>query len=218
MKRRPHRPAIMRPRAISPADDSAAGRRAGARMQMHDYVPQLMNRVMAGLNSRALKDFSAIGTTTLGARILTNLLRFGAMRTSRLGALSGLDRTALSHLLAGMERRGLVERARVKSDNRAVEVSLTARGRAAAYKCHAAGVNHEALLMDGVPHSHIELVRAVLARMLDNVVKRDGTTNSAPAMAAAQKRAWTPARSVAPEKNRQDVSAERQLTKKGRQE
>jgi DNA-binding MarR family transcriptional regulator len=217
MKQGPRRPAITRPRATSPGAHSAAGRRAGAPVQMHDYVPQLMNRVIAGLNSRASKDFSAIGTTTLGARILTNLLRFGAMRTSRLGALSGLDRTALSHLLAGMERRGLVERARVKSDNRVVEVDLTAQGRVAAYECHAAGLNHEALLMNGVPLSHIELIRAVLARMLDNVAKRGGTPTSAPAMAAAQKRAWKPARLVTPGKNRQGVSAAKQLTK-GRQE
>jgi hypothetical protein len=49
-------------------------------------------------------------------------------------------------------------------------------------------LNHEALLMEGVPLSHIKLIRAVLALMLENVAKRDGTTNSGPAMAAAQKR------------------------------
>jgi DNA-binding MarR family transcriptional regulator len=182
-------------------------------MPMHDYVPQLMNRVMAGLNSRAAKDFAAIGTTVLGARILTNLLRFGAVRTSRLGALSGLDRTALSHLLGGMERRGLIERVRVKSDNRAVEVSLTIKGRAAAHKCHAAGLNHEALLLDGVPRSQIEFIRAVLARMLDNVARQVDTINSVPAPATRQKRAWKPPHSAMREKKRQDASIEKQFTK-----
>lgn len=54
-----------------------------------------------------------------------------AVRSTELAELIGWEQSRLSHHLARMERRGLVQRKRHDADNRGAEVHLTPQGRAA---------------------------------------------------------------------------------------
>ena len=67
-------------------------------------------------------------------RVLTALMRHGSMPQRQLLEKMGLARATLSELLTRLEEKGLVERARSKEDRRAIIVSLTKKGEAAASK------------------------------------------------------------------------------------
>ena len=90
-----------------------------------DGLAQLTFLVQALLEDRS----AAHGMSVVMARML-GILRDRTPLMSELGARLGLDRSSISGLVDRAEKRGLVERVRSVDDGRAVQVRLTAEGRA----------------------------------------------------------------------------------------
>lgn len=92
-----------------------------------DGLAQLSFRVQ-----RMLEDQSAAhGVPVAQARML-GILRDRTPLMSELGERLGIDKSSISGLVDRAEKRGLVERFRSADDGRAVQVRLTAEGRARA--------------------------------------------------------------------------------------
>ena len=101
--------------------------------------------------------------------VLLSVLRFAPDQVMRMKALAAsLEATLprLSHVVARLEKRGLVERAAVESDRRASDVHLTADGRRAvvlATPDHIATVRR--LVFDVLDEEHIAQLAEIAGRI-----------------------------------------------------
>jgi MarR family transcriptional regulator for hemolysin len=86
-----------------------------------------------------------------------------------LAAAVGIEAATLTHHLDGMERVGLVSRARVPGNRRVQRVDLTAKGEKAFLRLRDAAVSYDARLREGLDDDDVERMRATLTRMEENV-------------------------------------------------
>src|SRR4051812_40709174 len=112
-------------------------------------IPVVMNTLLANLSGLVADDLARIGVTVQSARALIMLIQYAELRCAVLSRMLGLEATTLSHLLRALSRDGLIVRDRVENDNRAVVVSLTAKGRRVATACRKLALSNERTLLNG---------------------------------------------------------------------
>jgi len=156
------------------------------------FVPFLLYRVMARGLRQATSDYGSLGLGVPEARVLIVLAQHrGRIRAGSLAEITCIEASALSHLLRGLSRRGLVTRERVASDNRSIEVALTSKGWRVARVCVRKSHSHERVLLRRLTAGQQKLLRTLLHRMYDNAAAwaRNGETLAlAPRRAAANAR------------------------------
>jgi DNA-binding MarR family transcriptional regulator len=96
----------------------------------YEMLPYLMNRVTNRANQMWVKTLREHGLTVGRWQVLSVLCRFDGSRIGTIADLSGGEQPAVSRVIDQMERDGLVDRRPSLQDSRAVEVWITARGRA----------------------------------------------------------------------------------------
>jgi DNA-binding MarR family transcriptional regulator/GNAT superfamily N-acetyltransferase len=112
------------------------------------------------------------------ARLLYELAHRDGPTAAELGRELALDAGYLSRLLRGLERRGLVRRARSETDARRSHLALTARGQRAFAALDARSNDDVAALLAGLPDAgQRSLVRAL--ETVENVLG-DGATRRVP--------------------------------------
>jgi DNA-binding MarR family transcriptional regulator len=93
----------------------------------------------------------------------------GALSTSVLAALLGIDPSTASRNLAGLERAGLISRKKAADDGRQTDVRLTPRGRRMAETVATEALRRLGGLIDRVPRSERQKVTEaleILARLV----------------------------------------------------
>lgn len=151
------------------------GARAGA-----DDPLRLDNQLCFGLYAaahamtRAYRDMlGALGLTYPQYLVMLALWDRDGQSVSELGAKLRLDSGTLTPMLKRMEAAGFLSRARSRADEREVEVTLSAEGRA--LREHALGVRGEIVCRLGMPEDEIRRLRHDLdavIRQLDVSVAR----------------------------------------------
>lgn len=136
--------------------------------QLDYFVPFLLYRVIARGVKQATTDYAKLDLSIQEARALIVLARHRTMRVSALADITCIEASALSHMLRGLSRRGLLMRSRVKQDNRAVDVTLTASGSRLAHTCVALSRKHEETLLKRFSAKDRAALRAMLRRMYEN--------------------------------------------------
>jgi DNA-binding MarR family transcriptional regulator len=87
----------------------------------------------------------------------------------------GLEKSTMSGLVERAEKRGLLERAPCASDGRAVEISLTARGKKLAERLQAEVERSLAPMTGALNAAERQRLRALLERMLETAdLRRSG--------------------------------------------
>ena len=88
--------------------------------------------ILAQIVSESLHDLYAgpFDLTVTQWRVMAALGRFAPLTASDVGQRIVMDKVAVSRALAGLMKRGLVERATDRSDRRRASLRLSARGRA----------------------------------------------------------------------------------------
>ena len=104
------------------------------------------------------------GLPTAQARLLC-VLAGGPRRMSELAAMLGVEKAALTGLADRAERRGLIARAAVPGDRRALSVALTPTGLGAATAFHRELSAELARLTDVLPPAECTRFSASLARI-----------------------------------------------------
>jgi DNA-binding MarR family transcriptional regulator len=84
------------------------------------------NRMVTDLEAGVHRE---AGWSWAGFRVMFAVWVLGPLEPSRIAHLAGISRAAVSSVLNTLERDGLIERARDKTDRRLVTVRLTAEGR-----------------------------------------------------------------------------------------
>lgn len=100
-------------------------------LELENFLPYRLS-VLAQVVSESLHDLYAgpFGLTVTQWRVMAALGRFAPLTASDVGQRIVMDKVAVSRAVAGLMKRGLVERATDRADRRRASLRLSARGRA----------------------------------------------------------------------------------------
>ena len=100
-------------------------------LELENFLPYRLS-ILAQIVSESLHDLYAepFGLTVTQWRVMAALGRFAPLTASDVGQRIVMDKVAVSRALAGLTKRGLVERATDRTDRRRTSLRLSARGRA----------------------------------------------------------------------------------------
>jgi DNA-binding MarR family transcriptional regulator len=133
---------------------------------------QMHGRLDAHLN-RALQDASGLSKADYDVLVPLSEAPGGRLRVFEVGRALCWEQSRLSHHLARMSKRGLVEREECTSDRRGAFVVLTAAGRAAIEKAAPPHVETvRSLVFDGVTVEQLAAVTAVAEQVLQRLDDR----------------------------------------------
>jgi DNA-binding MarR family transcriptional regulator len=147
---------------------------------LQNYVPYLVNRLAnATLNYNAeSSEFTLHGVSTY--RILMVLRESRVCRFGELAKLTAIEPPTLSRLLNALEADGFVRRRRSVSDTRSVMISLSPQGRVLAKRLIPYSLTIEDVVVDGMAPAEVILVKQLLTRMYENVMRHTETRNKRP--------------------------------------
>jgi DNA-binding MarR family transcriptional regulator len=137
--------------------------------QLYDAFLELVGRWTTDAVATQLVERSGVDIDEPGLRALSVLDRTAPTTA---GALTEPLRTSASNvskILARLERRGLVERARSSGDGRVIVVRLTPRGRRVTARLRRAGEEMIGELLVGWPAEDAESLAGLLERLVGEV-------------------------------------------------
>lgn len=129
-------------------------------MADQDRFARSLASLARGLGRIARERARSGDVTPQQAETLQLVAERGALSTSTLATLLGIDPSTASRNLSGLERSGLITRQKGSDDGRQTDVRLTPRGRRAAQSVGTGASSAFASLLDKIP-------RAERARVID---------------------------------------------------
>jgi len=116
-------------------------------LELENFLPYRLS-ILAQLVSESLHDLYAapFGLTVTQWRVMAALGRFAPLTASEVGARIVMDKVAVSRAVAGLMKRGLIERATDRDDRRRASLRLSARGRAMHARIVPMAINYETRL------------------------------------------------------------------------
>ena len=136
-----------------------------AELNAVELLPYLINRVTNQLNAAWLAELRKEGLTIQRWQILSILNFLDGSRVGMIADISGISQAVLSRVIDQMERDKLVSRKPAPGDNRAVEVWITASGRALLESLMPAADDFVHRLLDGFSKSERETMLHLLNRL-----------------------------------------------------
>jgi MarR family transcriptional regulator for hemolysin len=138
------------------------------------------------LLTRAFEQELALAGGSLPVWLILLSLKSRSWRTQReLAEALGIEGPTLTHHLAGLERAGLVRRARDPDNRRVQRVELTEAGDAAFHRLRRAASSFDQRLRSGLDDSDIQQLRELLALLVSNVTGDQPSANERPAQGVA---------------------------------
>jgi DNA-binding MarR family transcriptional regulator len=100
-------------------------------LELEKFLPYRLS-ILAQIVSESLHDLYAgpFGLTVTQWRVMAALGRFAPLTASDVGQRIVMDKVAVSRAVAGLDERGLIERATDQKDRRRASLRLSHRGRA----------------------------------------------------------------------------------------
>ncbi len=99
------------------------------RLDLDEFLPQLIDHFMATWNQRLERQLPRVGLTFPQWRVLLITSHRGPMNIRALSNATLVPHSTLARWVRRMERAGLVRSGTDHGDRRAVEISITAKGR-----------------------------------------------------------------------------------------
>lgn len=132
-------------------------------------LPYLLNRAGVRIGLAFSEEIARHDLALNEWRILASLLRRDPQTVSQLAAHTSAELSRMSRLIGGLAERRLVERRASGEDGRAVEVSLSAAGRALALEIVPLAALYERVALAGMTPDEITTLKRWLGRIYDNV-------------------------------------------------
>lgn len=146
---------------------------SGARLDLGNYLPYLLNRVgFALVESFTADALKAHGLSIDMWRVLAALSSNGGQRQVDLSGLTSIDVSTMSRLVSRLVRLGLVTRSRSQTSNREVVVALSAKGLALVQKLIPIARDLEKKASAGLSAKEMAEVKRLLTRMYGNLAGR----------------------------------------------
>lgn len=135
---------------------------------LDDLLPYLMNRLVARLNQNLAETLRKHGHTFQDWRILAVLAAHNHINMTQLMEAAVLPQPTASRLVAGLKRKGFVDRRNAATDSRVVEISITPKGLQAYQKMLPHAVAEYRAAVKGFTAEEDEYLREALQRMMGN--------------------------------------------------
>lgn len=141
---------------------------------------QMTARLDVRLN-RSLQDECGLSLADYEVLVALSESTSGRLRVFEVADAVHWEQSRLSHHLARMSRRGLVERQECPSDRRGAYLVLTEAGRAAIDKAAPAHVDSvRSLVFDALDPADVEVLAQVTSTVLERLTSTDGSPRQAP--------------------------------------
>jgi DNA-binding MarR family transcriptional regulator len=133
------------------------------------FLPYLLNRVTSRLNTGFQAELHRRGMTLTHWRVLAFLAEHDGLPVSALADMTATDPSTLSRALMRLDSQGCVSRRPGASDNRVVQVTLTAEGRRVFREIAPIAQRlHEAAIR-GLAPEELDALGATLSKILANL-------------------------------------------------
>ena len=129
---------------------------------LNSAITQLMRTI------RRIDDAQGFGRARLSA--LAVLHFGGSYSLTELARQEMVSRATMHHVVAGMERDGLISRQPDSNDARSQRIELTKRGTATILGAHSARIDFLRSLLAGTSHEDLAIVAKTLSRIRDNAL------------------------------------------------
>lgn len=147
-------------------------------MAEHDRFVRAVQTVARGLGRISRERARADDVTPQQAETLQLIADRGAVSTSTLATLLGIDPSTASRNLAGLQKAGLVTRKKASEDGRQTDVRLTPKGKRAADAATASSSEALATVLDKINRGERQKVLDALDALAKAI---DGETSLRPA-------------------------------------
>ncbi len=127
-------------------------------------IDRLMRRIHVELQAKA-PEFDTQGVGPAGGMFLLTLAEHDGAPLSELTRLVARDKSQMTRMVAGLERKGLITRAACKADARVTRVSLTAPGRDTVAVLQAALTEAVDTALDPLDAQDRHAMRAILSKL-----------------------------------------------------
>src|SRR5579875_736202 len=136
---------------------------------IRNNIPFLMNQIVSRVHAESTAEFLSMGFNLQSARVLIVALENPGSTIGRIAEITTIDVSTLSHMLARMSRRKLLERRRDKKDNRRVTIHLTSEGERLAKDCKKASDEREQRMIRDLSSAEVEALRVALLKIFTTV-------------------------------------------------
>ena len=157
-----------------------------------DSLPYLLNRVGVRMGELFANELAADQLTVPMYRVLAALSQADNQRLTDLSAMTTVEMTTLSRLVATMEKRHMLKRRRPDDNLRTVQISLTGVGRDLAARLCPRAAYYERIGLKGLDAQAVASLKATLVTVYENLdeIERE--------QAEARLKGKPPARGVRP--------------------
>jgi MarR family transcriptional regulator, organic hydroperoxide resistance regulator len=138
-------------------------------LSFETYIPFLVNRAATAMLMFAASEFEPHGLTVPKWRVLFLLWERETCSFATCMELASIGAPTFSRLTATMEREGLIVRTRVPEDTRALDLAITAKGRALIESLMPVAITSEKKYLNGVTAAERAALRSALGKIYRNL-------------------------------------------------
>lgn len=153
---------------------------------LSSYLPYLLNRAGSRIVAAFTREARKHGINLQMWRVLAALHEHDGESVSGLAALTSIEISTLSRVLDQMQAQRLISRERQSGNQRSVSVRRTATGRAITEKLIPTALEFERIALEGFSARDQAALKAMLARVYDNIGQIDVRPRRIPAGKAAR--------------------------------
>lgn len=136
---------------------------------LSEHLPYLLARTTGRVALAFSATTAELNLTLKMWRVLSVLAEFGELRLRDIAHLTAIDNSTLSRLVSSLHKRRLLARRRSLRNKREVVITLTPKGREHMEMLIPAAVEHFERMTAGIPASDIEITKATLTRIFENL-------------------------------------------------
>jgi len=141
--------------------------------RLSDAFPYLLNRVGVRMGELFSRRLEAYGVTLPMYRVMAALWERGDRRLGELSEVTSIELSTLSRLVGTLSRKGLVSRRRLDANARAVEINLTAEGRALTRQLIPFALHYEEVGLRGFHPGEVAELKRSLVSVYENLTALD---------------------------------------------
>ncbi len=137
--------------------------------RLTDSLPYLLNRVSVRMGELFANELAADHLTVPMYRVLAALSEADNQRLTDLSAMTTVEMTTLSRLVASMEKRHMLKRIRPDDNLRTVQISLTKAGRELAARLCPRATYYERVGLKNLSTVAVKTLKATLVTVYENL-------------------------------------------------
>jgi len=144
-------------------------KRSSLPISIDTYVPSLLGRLALKMIKAATSSLDELDLTILAWRVLLALAEYRTLNVGELARLTTIEMPTLSRTLRQMQTARLVSRRRAREDTRSVRITLTEKGQSVFVETIPRSLAVEKRLLRGLKAREVEILRAALLRLHENL-------------------------------------------------